>query len=181
MPMPAFPRRRLSLAAALLLLPLNAALAQDQAAEDLRQYQDWAVRCGPVDEGKPVERCLMTQFAGKDNKPMAQATFAYEPKEGRIVGQFTTPLGSVLPTGLRLKVDEGKEGRAPFQFCIPVGCRVVFPVKPEFIASMKRGNVLHMAFDLINGQTAKAGISLQGFSAALNAITPEAASQNASD
>ena len=165
--------RALALTAALALLAPSASHAQDEDAGKPQQFQDWTVRCGPVTtgDGKPVNRCVMNQVTGRDNKPMALVEFTHDPDKDRIIAQFTTPLGSVLPTGLRLKVDEGEEGRLPYQFCLPLGCRVVFPTKPEFIASMKKGNVLHMSFDLINNQTANAQISLQGFTSALKAIS----------
>ena len=165
--------RTLSLAAAFVLLSPGAAHAQDEDAVQTRQFQDWSVRCGPLTtgDGKQVKRCVMNQLTGRDNTPMALVEFTHDPDKDRTIAQFTTPLGSVLPTGLRLKVDEGEEGRLPFQFCLAVGCRVVFPTQPEFIASMKKGNVLHMSFDLINHQTANAKISLQGFTSALEAIS----------
>ena len=162
-----------SLAVALIMAPLQASHAQDQDAAEIQRYQDWAVRCGPLitGDGKKVERCVMIQIAGKDNTPIAQIELTRSPQKDQYITQFTTPLGSVLTTGLRLQIDDGEVIRLPYQFCMNTGCRVVLPAKQEFIDSMQKGRTLHIAFDLINGKTANAQISLLGFTSALDAIS----------
>ena len=113
----------------------------------------------------------MIQIAGKDNTPIAQIELTRSPQKDQYITQFTTPLGSVLTTGLRLQIDDGEVIRLPYQFCMNTGCRVVSPAKQEFIDSMQKGRTLHITFDLINGKIANARISLLGFTSALDAIS----------
>lgn len=149
------------------------AQSPEQQPNPIRKFKDWSVQCGPVTNARneTEDRCVMAQLAGKDGKPMAQVEFTPSPKDGETLAQFTTPLGTVLTNGLRLKVDEGKASAVPFQFCLSIGCRAVYPVKAEFVATMKRGNNLILQFDLVSGQTATATLSLAGFTAALREIS----------
>ena len=135
---------RTTLLAGLLALPvtLSAQTADDGAAAEEdglpigRPVQDigatyvaethgaWEVRCIRAEEGQP-EPCQMYQLLrDPGGNPVAEINIFDLPDEGQVIAGATvvTPLETLLPPGLRMRVDDGQWAEYPFAFCQELGC-----------------------------------------------------------
>ena len=124
----------------------------------------------PPAEGVTI--CQISQILNEkeSNNPVMQVSVGYLPEQEQPVAAITLPLGIWLPPGLQLQVDDGKKGRVPVDTCVPGGCRAGVELDAEFLASMKQGNQLNVTFGGGNRQPLTIPVSLQGFSAALDAL-----------
>lgn len=183
---------RLSRALSVLLLGLVAPLlvpgTVTAQVEDGQTFKDWRARCETLKDeaGKEVRQCHIFQAIDLKNKKLDIAlgppdgeralrllTFqiAHNPtKPGQIVAILTTPLGTSLLPGMRIKVDEGKELRFPFERCLTIGCRVAMVLDDNLITQMKRGNKAFVLFHDMRGKGISLPVSLSGFTAALNSL-----------
>lgn len=85
--------------------------------------------------------------------------------------RITTPLGSLLRNGLTVKVDASEAVTGAYEVCLPRGCIVEDPMSQEFLARFKGGAVANMTFGVVQQeQEISVDISLQGFTAAFNAL-----------
>jgi invasion protein IalB len=141
---------------------------------EVRQFQDWAVRCGRPAEGAP-ESCEMLQQRqdeqGQTVLAIAVGTVPNNANPGMLI---ILPLGIWLPPGVVVKVDGAKEVPARIERCERRGCQVELLLEPDVLTILKSGreaNVLFQIYDQ-NGQTRTVGVpfSLLGFTAALEEI-----------
>lgn len=133
----------------------------------------WEVACDP--QGK---QCAMVQI-GNDSEgtPVLEMVIRTleEPLE---VGERTaiavldviTPLGVVLPEGLSVKIDEGRQESAPFQVCTEQGCLVREPIDNDLVNRLKRGSSAQISVIAINQGEVIATISLSGFTKAYGSL-----------
>ncbi len=84
--------------------------------------------------------------------------------------QITTPLGTILPAGVKVQVDAGEPRTGAFEFCIPNGCILRDPLSAEFLASLKAGKAASMTFRVLQQGTLSVSISLKGFTKAFKAL-----------
>lgn len=140
----------------------------DQAAEGDKAARESAAT--PPAEGVTICQITQTLNEKESNNPIMQVAVGYLPEQENPVAAITLPLGIWLPPGLQLQVDEGKKGRVPLDTCVPGGCRAGIELDAEFLASMKKGNELKVTFGGGNRKPLTIPVSLQGFSAALDAL-----------
>ena len=169
--------RALGAALAALALTAGSVPAQEQeqsAGEVVATHGAWEVRC--VEEGQKV--CVMSQV-GKDasGKQVLEVQLrkldgAKAPDGTPIPAaiQIVTPLGVLLPAGVRIKVDAKKERAAPFQVCTPEGCVVRQPLSADFLAELKGGANAAVTMVAVPQQEVPATVSLMGFTAAFDAL-----------
>lgn len=81
-----------------------------------------------------------------------------------------TPLGVVLPEGLSLMIDEGRQESAPFQVCTEQGCLVREPIDGDLVERLKRGSKAQVSVIAINQGEVVASISLSGFTKAFGSL-----------
>jgi invasion protein IalB len=141
---------------------------------EVREFQDWAVRCGRPAEGA-AESCEMLQQR-QDEKGQTVLAIAVGkvPNNANPGMLIILPLGIWLPPGVVLKVDGGEEVPARVERCERRGCQVELLLEPNVLAILKSGreaNVLFQIYDE-NGQPKVVGVpfSLLGFTAALDEI-----------
>jgi invasion protein IalB len=141
---------------------------------EVRQFQDWAVRCGRPAEGA-AEACEMLQQRQDEQGQTVLAIAVGDVPNNDSPGMLIIlPLGVWLPPGVVVKVDGGKEVPARIERCERRGCQVELLLKPEVLTVLKSGreaNVLFQIYDQ-NGQPKVVGVpfSLLGFTAALEEI-----------
>jgi invasion protein IalB len=84
-------------------------------------HDDWQVRCDtlPAAQG---EQCALTQSVIAEDKTDVWLTVSVLKTAKSRVMRVVAPLGVVLPSGLRLKIDQVDVGRAGFVRCLPNGC-----------------------------------------------------------
>jgi invasion protein IalB len=141
---------------------------------EVRQFQDWAVRCGRVAEGA-AEACEMVQQRLDEQGQTVLAVAVGKVPNSENPGMLIIlPLGIWLPPGVVLRVDGGEEISARVERCERRGCQVELLLEPNALAVLKSGreaNVLFQIYDE-NGQPKVVGVpfSLLGFTAALNEV-----------
>ncbi len=134
----------------------------------------WTVDCGAPVAGAP-EICRMTQILldPENQRPIFDFTIFYPPgQSGAPTALIRVPLGVLLPAGLLLQVDDGRTGNAPFSVCDPNGCLSQFQMEPQQITEMKAGNTMKIGFRRADGQGVQLPVTLIGFTAAFNQISP---------
>lgn len=151
--------------------------AQAQTKDVLRAtHGDWEIRCI---EGS--ETCAMSQV-GKtaDGKRALLVTIqrlkgAKAENGASVPAAITvqTPLGILIPYGVRVKIDNDQVVPLPLSRCIPAGCISQAPMLDEAVSKMKGGSKAVFGFFLQS--EVLVDISLRGYTKAFNSLTAVAA------
>jgi invasion protein IalB len=158
----------------------DAAPAQQQGPEQVlaATHGDWEIHCL---EG--TETCAMQQVGNAANGQRALlvtvqrlAGVSAEGKQVPAAITVNTPLGVLIPYGVRVRVDEGNIAQVPLLRCMPDNCAARAPMADEAIAELKRGAAATFAIFL--QEEVLVEISLNGFTAAYDALKPVQANQN---
>ena len=169
---------------AVLGLGLNPANA---APEHGKKFKDWQIACEQFKdpEGKNVRQCHMFQaidlkndkinisLEKPDGKALRLLTFqvGFTPgKADQVFAILTTPLGTSLRPGLRIKIDDNDELRVPFERCMNVGCKVVLALDEKLLAQLRKGSKARVQFHDLRGKGIALPASLSGFTAALRSL-----------
>lgn len=155
-----------------LMLPFPAAAQVEETVK--ATYGSWEIRCAVA---KP-ELCIMSQV-GKtaDDKTVLEVrirkledTKTADGKPIPAMIQITTPLGTILGKGVKLKVDDKAERTGGFEICLPVGCVVREIMSTEMLNELKAGNSAVMVFESLQRGPITVTISLSGFTKAFGAL-----------
>ena len=176
-----------AVAAAAFLASLSAAGAaqaqapqQQQAPEQVltATHGAWELHCI---EG--TETCAMQQVGetgdGRRALLVTVQRLAGVTAEGRPVPAaitVNTPIGVLIPYGVRVKVDQGNVAPVPLLRCLPDNCAARAPLAQEAIDQFKRGSTATFGFFL--QEEVLVEVSLNGFTAAYDALKPVEAVQN---
>lgn len=157
----------------------GAALAQSSSGNQSKKndvkvtkHKDWEVHC-PKSGQK--DQCEMTQLINNpgNGKPIMRVIMGYPPQaQGQPAMIFILPLGTRLNSGVQVTVDNHKAHRFPFQICLEQGCQAAFPVKSSFLNQLKHGKSAQASIVGPKGNPINLKISLMGFTAANNQISP---------
>ncbi len=133
-------------------------------------FGDWEIRCAP--DGSD---CFMYQLArDQENNPVAEVSILKLPEQAQAAAGVTvvTPLGTLLPSGMVVQVDNGEKRQYPFAWCSQVGCFSRFGLDAPALASMKRGKAGTITLVSISkpNQPVNLALSLTGFTAAYDAL-----------
>ncbi len=158
-------------------LPLGEEVSEDGAGEGYVDgtYGDWTKICQRT--GTDVDPCGLTQLmTDEEGSPVAEITVFPLPPGGEAVAgaNIVTPLGTVLPSQITLRVDGGTPRRYPFFFCDVSGCYAQVGFTAAMIESFRRGNVatLTIASVMAPDQPIDLTLSLQGFTAGYTSLPP---------
>jgi invasion protein IalB len=80
------------------------------------------------------------------------------------------PLGLLLPAGLKLRVDDGKQLDLQVQTCEAQGCFAGSPVDAELLAAIKAGKQLTITVRPVNKENLSFTMPLDGFTAAYERV-----------
>ncbi len=154
------------------------------AGPALAQQQDvlkathgaWEIRCI---EG--TETCAMSQIGKTGDGKRALLVTIQRLKDAKadngtpIPAAMTvqTPLGVLIPYGVRLKIDADDVIPLPLSRCVPAGCISQAPMLDAAVNKMKKGSKAVFGFFLDN--EILVNVSLSGFTKAFNSLTPVAA------
>ena len=108
-----------------------------------------------------------------DGKALRLLTFqvGFTPgKPDQVFAILTTPLGTSLRPGLRIKIDENDELRVPFERCMNVGCKVVLALDDKMLSQLRKGSKARVQFHDLRGKGIALPASLSGFTAALRSL-----------
>ncbi len=147
---------------------------QGEEAETER-FDDWLVRCGEIENnGETARACEMLQQVSQEetNQPVMEIAIGYLGDEERPVAVFTLPLGIRLPPGVQLQVGDAEPVRIPVQICVRQGCRADLLLEEDLVAAMRQGTEMQLSVLDPRGERVDLPISLLGFTAALERISP---------
>ena len=160
------------------------ALAQQQGAQQPEQelrttHGAWEIHCL-----KGTDTCVMQQVGktadGKRAMLVTIQRLAGVTAEGQNVPAaitVNTPIGVLIPYGVRVKIDTGNVAPVPLLRCLPEACVARAPLAEQAVDMFKKGTNATVGFFL--QQEVPVEISLSGFTAAYNDLTPiQAPAQN---
>ncbi len=138
----------------------------------------WEIQCL---EG--TETCAMQQVGntadGKRALLVTVQRLAGVTAEGKPVPAaltVNTPVGVLIPYGVRVRVDDGNVAPVPLLRCLPDNCAARAPLADEAIAQLKKGSKAIFGFFLQD--EVLVDVSLSGFTAAYDELKPVQATQN---
>jgi invasion protein IalB len=91
--------------------------------------------------------------------------------KGKITGrkfQVTVPPGRVIPPGIKLQIDDGKELGMPYAVCFPQRCVAEVQLDDKFVTSLKAGKDLTLTSINFQGKPNPVKVTLSGFTAAFD-------------
>lgn len=142
------------------------------AAEVIRDtFGDWEVRC----DARNASDCFMI-LTGTDSNgnPMVEMSLVKFPPGNVAVAGATAvvPLGTALPEGLVLQVDEGDRLLFIYDFCTPAGCVANLALTADQVWAMKAGfqAAVTIASAARPNQPITVVLSLRGFTDAYNSL-----------
>lgn len=135
---------------------------------------DWELRCVHTASGH--DPCQLFQLVKDSTKhPVAEFALTNLPsgQAAALGGTIVTPLETMLPQGIRMKIDNSPEKSYGFLFCNRTGCvsRVGFTAKEE--EAMKKGQKISMTIVPVAApdHPVSLTVSLKGFTNGLAQIT----------
>lgn len=161
-----------ALTLAVLCVPGQAAA---QAKETVKEtIGAWEIRCAADN----ANECVMAQTGktadGEEALEMrVRKLVDVKTKDGKPIPaavQIRTPLGSILPTGVRLKIDNGEPRAGLYEVCLPNGCVVRDALSEELLNMFKAGNNATLSFTMIQRGEVVTTVSLKGFTKAFGAL-----------
>lgn len=135
------------------------------------KHQDWTVRC----QESGQKQCEMTQLikSPDNDKPIMRVLMGYPPQtQGKPAMIIIVPLGTRLPAGLQVSVDNGQAYNYPFQVCLQEGCRAAFKVSDALLGQLKNGHSATVSIVGPKNRKIDLKLSLLGFTASSKAISP---------
>ena len=138
-------------------------------------HGDWEIRCIRAEEGQP-EPCQLYQLLVDENGgPVAEFNIFDLPDEGQVIAGATivTPIDTLLPPGIRMRVDDGAWAEYPFAFCQPIGCFARIGFTAEEVEELKSGSKASLGIVPARNpsQPVTVIMSLNGFTAAYDKST----------
>lgn len=133
-------------------------------------HGDWIVLCS---KAEAKQSCLMTQQQRKtDTKQLVIAAEITTDQNDQIRGTIILPFGLQLAAGVTVQVDDGVVSNpSPFATCLPTGCIVQVLLDTPTLQTLRAGsNVKLVAKAHDSGQNVLLGLSLNGFSTALDRL-----------
>jgi invasion protein IalB len=141
---------------------------------EVRQFQDWAVRCGRRAEGATQACEMVQQRLDEQGQTVLAIAVGKVPNTDDPGMLIILPLGIWLPPGVVLQVDGGEEIPARIERCERRGCQVELLLEPNVLTLLRAGREVNVLFQIYdeNGEPNVVGVpfSLLGFTAALNEV-----------
>lgn len=150
--------------------------ASPPARPEVKQFDDWQVRCFPVQSPSPCD--MFQEVANQQrNQRILAISIAYVPSMDRYALQITVPLGVAIQKGLSLQTDSYTSPTLRYRRCDRDGCYVETGVDKTLIEGIARSSPDGKAKVNITGDSTgkSVGVSffLKGFSAAHDDMVSE--------
>ena len=154
----------------------QAPAAQAPAKPEQKQFDDWQVRCFPVQSPSP---CDMFQEVANQQRTqrLLSISIAYVPSLDRYALQVSVPLGVSIPKGLSFQTDSYTSPMLRYRRCDRNGCYVEMGADKGLIEGIAKSSPDGKAKINISGDNGKSvGITffLKGFVAAHDDMVSEA-------
>lgn len=158
----------------------GAALAADPAPAKkddapkpvIKTFGSWHTSC--VKTEKNGDEChAFVQVATKEKQVILYLGIGYaRAKEvaGKLSMFTNVPLGTLLPAGIKISIDDKNDITRPFLFCAPGGCRADMLIDDAELKAIKSGKEMEVTFTLIGNGEVKIPLKLDGISAAIKSL-----------
>ncbi|PIB24645.1 hypothetical protein BFP76_05540 [Amylibacter kogurei] len=138
-------------------------------------HGDWQVRCIKGDE---ADACSLYQLLkDSDGNSVAEFNVVALPKGSQAVAgvTFITPLGTLLPSGAKMRIDSGKVRNYEYSWCEKSGCISRFGLPNSELDALKKGANAVMTITSVGApdKPIPLAVSLTGITAAWDAIAPK--------
>ena len=132
----------------------------------------WGKSCAQGPEGKQACFVYQTAVQQPQNIQLLEVQIGYLGPEGKPRLIVTIPLGTLLPVGVAIKIDDRPEFTAPVQTCVAAGCRVILDMDQSSFEDLKKGKQASMRFVTLQRQAIEVPVKLTGLATALKTLTP---------
>ncbi len=138
------------------------------------KHGDWEIICA----ANQKDLCVIRQIGlNAEGKRVLEVRIRklndVKTKEGQLIPaaiQITTPLGTLLRSGIKVQIDSGEATTGAYEVCVPSGCVVRDAMSEEYLARLRAGGKAKMTFALLQRGEITANISLAGFTKAFGAL-----------
>ncbi len=158
-----------------------AAAAAPAAKPTIKRFETWSTRCDADPKSKKPTAChaFVDVRSGEDKRQILYLGVGYIPnKDGELFAFAVTPLGSILPPGVGINIDEKEKFGGAYAFCIPMGCQAEIKLTDAQVKALKSGKSMEVLFRLMGQGVVKIPLELKGFSAALNSLPKPSAKKS---
>ncbi|MFC1456086.1 invasion associated locus B family protein [Microvirga arabica] len=130
---------------------------------------DWTKVC-EKNEGSKTEICYTTRdfITDKGQRVFAVAVYDVKGKKAQRTLRLLTPLGSLVPPGVRITLDKGRTVGGRYTSCLPHGCFAEASVKDSFAAALKKGTTLNVSARNQAGSVVTFAVPTDGFGKAFD-------------
>ena len=155
----------------------SAPAAQPPAKPEQKQFDDWQVRCFPIQSPSPCD--MFQEVANQQrNQRILSISIAYVPSMDRYALQITVPLGVSIPKGLSLQTDSYTSPTLHYRRCDRDGCYVETGVDKTLVEGIARSSPDAKAKVNITGDNGNKAVGiaffLKGFAAAHDDMVSQA-------
>jgi invasion protein IalB len=149
-----------------------AAAAKPDTKPVIKRFNVWGTRCDENVKTKALSDChaFVDVRAGEQKQRFMYLGIGYLPKKTDLFAFVMTPLGSILPPGVGINVDEKVKFGGPYAFCIPLGCQAEIKLTDEQVKALKSGKQFEVLFRLMGQGVVKVPVKLDGLSAAIASL-----------
>lgn len=149
--------------------------AEEAAVDETygRTEGDWNVICQKTLSGE--DPCLMAQLLRDEaGNPVINVEVSRLKVEGGPDAMMiiNTPVGTILPEGVSVTIDNGKPAKLPFFYCDGQVCVTRVNLRDADAAAFKRGNLAKVRIVPVTNpnEPVTVNMSLKGFTAAYDAL-----------
>ncbi len=139
----------------------------------IKRFDTWSTRCQEDENAKGKMSChaFVDVRAGQEKSQILYFGVGYVPnKKGELFAFAMTPLGSILPPGVGVSVDDKEKFGGPYAFCLPIGCQAEIKLTDDQVKAIKNGKSMEILFRLMGQGVVKIPVDLKGFSAAIASL-----------
>ena len=130
----------------------------------------WAVNCKSEANDKALD-CRLSQTVVTENRQLlSNVTFHFPPAPQKPETIVQIPLGVLLPAGATIQVDENPAQQLNFRACDRNGCYAQAALSPDFLALLRKGKQVSVAFKNLAEKEIKVPHSLEGFADAYGKV-----------
>jgi invasion protein IalB len=127
----------------------------------------WRVEC--TGDGKVLDCRAVQQLFEMKTKQLILSIIVRQPHDSKSANMvIQLPLGINLTEPMLLRVDNGPPEKQPVQTCTNLGCLGSMTIPDKFLAAMRIGHDLKIAFQDSNKQSIELMVPLLGFSLAFD-------------
>ena len=139
----------------------------------IKKFDTWSTRGDQDVTSKKLDNChaFVEVRGGPEKKQVLYLGFGYLDKGKNDLFVFAiTPLGTALPPGLGINIDDKEKFGSPFAFCTPRGCQLEQKLNDAQIKALKNGKTIKILFAIVGQGQVGIPLELKGISGAINSL-----------